>query len=54
MARERTSTRRHQHAAGDAPSAHDGALDAGKHVVCEKPFAMSAAEAEQMRDVARA
>ena len=28
------------------------ALNAGKHVVCEKPFSMSADEAEQMRDVA--
>src|SRR5271155_2406461 len=29
------------------------ALRAGKHVLCEKPIAMSAAEAEEMFDVAR-
>jgi predicted dehydrogenase len=38
------------------PSTHHAlsiaALNAGKHVVCEKPFAMSALEGEQMRDVA--
>jgi len=28
------------------------ALNAGKHVVCEKPFAMSSSEGAQMRDVA--
>ena len=30
------------------------ALSAGKHVLCEKPFAMTAAEAEEMFDVAEA
>jgi predicted dehydrogenase len=30
------------------------ALAAGKHVLCEKPFAMSAAETEKMRDAASA
>jgi predicted dehydrogenase len=29
------------------------AMEAGKHVLCEKPLAMSAAEAQQMLDVAR-
>ncbi|MDP7160180.1 MAG: Gfo/Idh/MocA family oxidoreductase, partial [Dehalococcoidia bacterium] len=30
------------------------ALNAGKHVICEKPFALSAAQAAEMRDVAEA
>lgn len=29
------------------------ALEAGKHVLCEKPIAMDAAEAEQLRDAAK-
>ena len=39
------------------PAAHlemvTAALNAGKHVLCEKPFALSAGEAEQMRDLAQ-
>jgi predicted dehydrogenase len=32
----------------------EAALEAGKHVLCEKPFAMDAAEAGRMRDLAKA
>lgn len=43
---------------GTPPSVHaDGviaALDAGKHVVCEKPFAIKVAEADRMIDAAAA
>jgi predicted dehydrogenase len=41
---------------GTPPSAHAGpvlaAIRAGKHVVCEKPFAISVAEADEMIDAA--
>lgn len=43
---------------GLPPSEHAdwsiAALEAGKHVLCEKPFAMNAAEAQRMADAARA
>jgi scyllo-inositol 2-dehydrogenase (NADP+) len=43
---------------GTPPSAHTGpvlaALAAGKHVVCEKPFALQVADADRMIDAARA
>ena len=42
---------------GTPPSAHTGpvlaALEAGKHVVCEKPFALRAADGDRMIDMAR-